>query len=384
MIRQEAAAQTAWLNWYPSLGQIILFLLAFMAVGIGISLGLEYFFPSAETGDVSGPFMTGSLFLVLGIMGLFLQGTRTQGAARFLAVLLLAMVYAGLLSGYILLVLSEGNGLDDMRIQSLLLAGGAIALVCMLCFTPQVRAWLAAFIPMDPGNFVHAYAVAAGIALTGIACLNLIPFREPLLYAVLDDITLDLENLDSTWRMNATMVSTILWCIPAVLLAVGLGQSRSLGQALQRLGLQRPTRKSWSIGASAGLLAVGLGLGLGFLVETIWTRFNLPTTDFEQFSQLAGLPVHLSGMLLLALSAGITEELLVRGVLQPRLGILLSNAMFAAAHAFQYTTDGLTVVLLLGFAFGFLRLRYGLLPAIVAHALYDLLLLMLSTFTEFV
>ncbi|MCX7861282.1 MAG: hypothetical protein N2385_14415 [Chloroflexus sp.] len=40
--------------------------------------------------------------------------------------------------------------------------------------------------------------------------------------------------------------------------------------------------------------------------------------------------------MVIGVTAGLGEELGVRGVLQPRLGIWLSNLFFTSLHAFQY------------------------------------------------
>lgn len=85
-------------------------------------------------------------------------------------------------------------------------------------------------------------------------------------------------------------------------------------------------------------------------------------------------------LLILALIAGFSEELLFRGVLQPWLeqltsmmaGLLLSNLLFALVHAI--TPLYALLAMLMGIYLG-LSLDYGgernLLTPIIAHALYD-------------
>lgn len=77
----------------------------------------------------------------------------------------------------------------------------------------------------------------------------------------------------------------------------------------------------------------------------------------------------------IALAAGVDEELLFRGVLQPRIGLVLSALLFASFHL-QYTCHGLPSVgdveiVLVGVAFGLIRRQGGLGAAILAHAGYD-------------
>ena len=77
----------------------------------------------------------------------------------------------------------------------------------------------------------------------------------------------------------------------------------------------------------------------------------------------------------IALAAGVDEELLFRGVLQPRIGLFMSAIVFASFHL-QYTCHGLPSagnleIVVLGVLFGLLRQRAGLPAAILAHAAYD-------------
>ncbi|HEY6377810.1 MAG TPA: CPBP family intramembrane glutamic endopeptidase [Candidatus Dormibacteraeota bacterium] len=82
----------------------------------------------------------------------------------------------------------------------------------------------------------------------------------------------------------------------------------------------------------------------------------------------------------IALTAAVDEELLFRGALQPRVGLVWSALLFASFHL-QYTCHGLPSVgdveiVILGFVFGVLRQRGGLPAAILCHAAYDATILL--------
>ncbi|MDP9325938.1 MAG: CPBP family intramembrane metalloprotease [Candidatus Dormibacteraeota bacterium] len=82
----------------------------------------------------------------------------------------------------------------------------------------------------------------------------------------------------------------------------------------------------------------------------------------------------------LALAAGIGEELLFRGALMPRLGNLPAALLFAVLHA-QYAISLATLeILILGLVLGWLRRRAGTTGAIIAHAGYDMILLVISVY----
>jgi membrane protease YdiL (CAAX protease family) len=76
---------------------------------------------------------------------------------------------------------------------------------------------------------------------------------------------------------------------------------------------------------------------------------------------------------LLAVSAGVAEEVLFRGALQPRLGLLLTSLLFTATHLQYGLSIVLAVILLGGLSLGLLRKYANTTTAILCHVTYDLL-----------
>jgi membrane protease YdiL (CAAX protease family) len=74
----------------------------------------------------------------------------------------------------------------------------------------------------------------------------------------------------------------------------------------------------------------------------------------------------------LGVSAGVGEELMVRGALQPRVGLVWASLLFAAAHV-QYTWFGMLTIVLLGMTLGVVRKSANTTTAIVVHVLYDVI-----------
>ena len=64
--------------------------------------------------------------------------------------------------------------------------------------------------------------------------------------------------------------------------------------------------------------------------------------------------------------------------MQPRLGILLSNLLFTALHAWQYNWDGLLSVFLIGLVLGVIRKKTNTTTSAVVHGTYDFTLIMLT------
>ena len=83
-------------------------------------------------------------------------------------------------------------------------------------------------------------------------------------------------------------------------------------------------------------------------------------------------------VVLISVAAGIGEELLFRGVIQPTIGLIPASVIFGIAH---FGGRGMLVfgILagLIGLIFGWLAITSGdLLASVVAHAGYDAIALM--------
>ena len=130
------------------------------------------------------------------------------------------------------------------------------------------------------------------------------------------------------------------------------------------------------IGLAAGLgawLAVIVILVLvGFLIWTVGGEAALPQEPPAMVPWIAALPLGLR--LALSASAGFAEELFFRGFLQPRTGVAFSTVLFVIAHAGYGQPLMLLGVSLLSLIFAALvRWRQNVWPAVVAHAVFDVL-----------
>ena len=317
----------------------------------------------------------GALTLGLGLCGTVLAVARFRGYVRVL--LAFATVFIGALTTMGLILLSGQDSLASFDPSVMPLLGAAVAGcgalgLSLACFVPAVRRVLARFLPLQPDDFVHAVSVAWTVQVIAWVLLSFVPFNRPLLYVLYET---NMEPLASSEAATlVSLCSTLVWSIPTALLAIGFPITRNLGCALGRLGLAQIHWRGLGMG-----MAVGIGLAVLIILAEQWIvslveQTGLPMTETDLFEELASLPTSLIGAVLLGLSAGTSEELLVRGVLQPRLGIVLANLVFAMAHGLQYGADGVLVVFLLGLLFGVIRLRLGLAPAIMAHAVYDIVL----------
>jgi membrane protease YdiL (CAAX protease family) len=250
-----------------------------------------------------------------------------------------------------------------------------------LCLLPAVRRRTARILPIDPTSHVHALALACVVGLSLAFITPLIALQRPPLLDLVANAAEQSGGLGGE-RGSAGLlrdqIYTLAWTIPAAILAVGFGIQRGLREALVRLGLVRPTLRQvlFGIGLAVGLAAAMQAIGAG--IDTVWQAFGWPQTDEEAFGELLSFAFSPLGALVIGVTAGLGEELAVRGVLQPRLGIVLSNLFFTSLHALQYNWDALLIVFLVGMVCGLVRRQTNTTTAAIVHGVYNFSLIMLA------
>ncbi len=266
-----------------------------------------------------------------------------------------------------------------LRLSLIVIGMGLSILLGLLGFIPAVRQGLGRILPLGPHNFVHTIALVAVVMLTAIAFVPLLILGEPPFLIAATNMAA--EGVDfSGGRDNAALlraeVYRLLWLIPAVIFAVGYGSQRNFSQALSRLGLVRLTgwQVLFGLVAAFGLVIAVFGLEMG--IAQLWESLNWSRTDGEAFGLIIDFALSPIGAVVLGVTAGLGEELAVRGVLQPRLGILLSNLLFTALHALQYNWDGLLIVFTIGLVFGVMRKYTHTTLCALIHGTYDFLIIM--------
>jgi membrane protease YdiL (CAAX protease family) len=291
-------------------------------------------------------------------------------ALRYLPHGLLIAINLGLLG---LTLLSMFNALALMLMPELVepgvQAGGWLgmaaasfltALLAFLPLLPQCRRWLARWLPIDPDSLVHMTALAFAVYQIGL---------------MLGQMALigDLETLANA-KDVFTIGDVILSGVPFVLFAlagVGLLIRRRGPGAWERLGLRRPTWKQ--LLAAIGIAC--LALAFDFLVSWVWqgidpTGYDLLTRVNEN---LFGGLATVGGAIALGLSAGISEELLFRGAVQPRLGLVLTTLLFTIGHLQYGLTLATLQIFVIGLIWGLMRKRTNnTVVCIVSHATYNM------------
>lgn len=325
-------------------------------------------------------------FVVLALLATL--GER-HGWARWLTYLYLVLLNLGLLVVSLGLVFAVSGGprlstLDQLppaealallRPALVYLAIGLpLVLLGWLPLLPPVRRWLERLLPLRAGSLLNAAGLStmltlAALALAALAVLN----GQPPLLTLVQGIAGDAVQV-----RPQDQIYQFVWLLPASLIFVGWPLRRGFGAALARLGLARPSLPQLALGIGAGIGLVGLVLVLDPAVAWLWETLGWPRTDAHAFEKLMAGLISPAGAVIIGVTAGLGEELAARGVLQPRLGLLLANLAFTAAHAYQYSWDGLLIVFLVGLALGVLRARTNTNTSAIAHGVYDFILVLAS------
>jgi hypothetical protein len=231
---------------------------------------------------------------------------------------------------------------------------GAAALI-----SRPLRDTVARIIPIEPENPVHALALVLAVVLFGTQVTSLV-FTN-VLAADRSQAPLSLGDL-------------IFQEVPFLILAlagVGMFMRRSSPAVLVRLGLVRPSW--WHI--PLALAAAGIFFGFAYEMDALnhavtpQVASQVDQTTQHLFGGLGG-PV---GIATLALAPGICEEVLFRGALQPRLGIVATALLFASIHTQYGLSFDVLAVLVIAIGLGLIRKYANTTTSGLCHVTYNLL-----------
>jgi membrane protease YdiL (CAAX protease family) len=161
----------------------------------------------------------------------------------------------------------------------------------------------------------------------------------------------------------------LLTDVPLALAGVGFLIRRDFRQSLVRLGFVPITIREF---VQAVVVTVPLVAAVALFefaeeaffpeIHALEDRFPL---EFANVSPFVGVPA-------VSLAAGVGEEAIFRGALQPRFGIILTSLLFAALHL-QYQLPGMIVIFCIGVILGILKNWKSTTFTACVHMLYDLI-----------
>ncbi len=227
----------------------------------------------------------------------------------------------------------------------------------------STRHSLERFLPIDPHSPLHTLALMLSGYFAGSVILQVAGGLDTLA-----------ENLTqvSIWLFLAQQLGFVL----IAFLGVGAMMRRDWTAVFQRLGLEAITSRQIIESFGWILLLVLLQSSGGAIWEAIDPE---QVALVEELSNLLYQDFGFWHWLALAIGAGIGEEILFRGALQPILGIWFTSILFAIVHVqYGFLTPATIVLFLLSLILGFIRQRHNTTTAILVHFGYDLTLALVT------
>ena len=192
------------------------------------------------------------------------------------------------------------------------------------------------------------------------------------------------ETLRAMRDTNMPLVATahLVWLLLLSFAGAGLWITRSGSEALARLGVARPSRAGVSRALLFGLLWLGGSVALEELVFRHWLpdQYALSKMLETALTAQGDWPVLVGGALVIAVAAGVGEELFFRGLLQPVFGIPATSLLFTLVHSHYGPTYSLLLILAGSLLLGVLRKHYGTVPAMIMHAFFNFWAFLLFAF----
>ncbi|MDI3339085.1 MAG: CPBP family intramembrane metalloprotease [Sphaerobacter sp.] len=306
----------------------------------------------------------GLAVITVGVGALLAVWTSSAQTNRVLGILLyvaFGLVSALLvLAGAGMLLLGEAAGTAGTAP-----AGGAALAVGLglgLPLLPPVRRLLARAMPFDPTSIPD---------MVGLAILTATLVGFPLLgVSTADDVAYRPVGADEL------VVQTVMFVLLAFL-AVGTWIRRDLRSAVRRLGLRLLTPREFAIALALVLVAFFISGVAGALTQAL--QPGLERELEERLRTMTQEVANVPGAVTLGLTAGIGEEILFRGAIQPRYGIVFTSLVFSVTHV-QYGFSVIVLgVFLLSVLLGLERQRMGTTASIVTHAAYNTVAVLLQS-----
>jgi CAAX protease family protein len=224
---------------------------------------------------------------------------------------------------------------------------------------PPTRKLLARIIPFDPSSMPDMVGLIVMFMAGSFGLVS--AFLQP-----------DTKDAPTYFGLGIQALLTIALAA----FGVGLYFKRTPRETLQRLGVTRLTARHVLI--ALGLVAVAFAVAIAsaellkLLQPDIYNRVQ------DNTEALTSNINSVWGAALLGLTAGIGEELLFRGALQPRYGIIFTSIVFALLHV-QYDASIVTVgIFAAGLIFGLERKYLNTSSSMITHAVYNTLAVILS------
>lgn len=253
--------------------------------------------------------------------------------------------------------------MDPLLAAFMALVFAATGVASLLPLIPAVRRVLAHIIPIRPESIVNGVALSLAILVAGFSVASL-----PSAFTIAEPTAETQLALESFNTLPLVWLQNVFFVLYGFV-GVGVALRRPFWDTMGRLGLGPLTwrRVGIAIGAWLGLLLMDQ------MVSLVWR--TLSPLQYQEFGNLTdalfGSFISIPGALTIGLAAGIGEEILFRGALQPRLGIILTSLLFMIVHAQYGLTPALLQIFIVGVILGLIRKYENTTTTILVHALFN-------------
>ena len=307
---------------------------------------------------------------LVGCAGLFVaaQASDTEPRWRWLYLALAWIVPLSSAGAFIALTTLLQNGELASPWKTILVgfAGWSAFVSVILWIRPVADALVQVMFRGEPSS--HTLRLSARLVVTGLL------ISIPAAFALRSQLMEMLTSKDSPLTADAFAGSLVGYVVLA-LAGVGFRIRRTTAETFERLGLRPLTARDLVIAAITVLVLIGFTTGSDFVQQRFF--HDLWLKDQEMTKAMAG-NLGTWQALLLGISAGVGEEITMRGALQPKLGLVLTSLLFASLHV-QYTWYGVLVIFLLGALLGFVRQRSSTSVVMLAHTVFDVVAVFTSS-----
>lgn len=261
----------------------------------------------------------------------------------------------------------------------------------LLLLLKPCRSVLERLMPINKASNLQAFALSFSMLLFilftayGVLIQNGIVDFDDILLEEFKNLA-NLGWLDVGFTLFTIVYGNIVIRCLSVILAVGYLSRRNWRGVMERLGLTSLNRERITRGVIWGLLLAVVVSVLEFNVGSTGEEDRIrqflngidPTLVSSVYAKL------MLNILVISLAAGVGEEIIFRGALQPRFGSIYTSILFALLHV-QYISHplGLVVIFGLSILFGKMRQKYDTTTAIVIHTVYDIVIFTLAIFYPF-
>jgi hypothetical protein len=242
--------------------------------------------------------------------------------------------------------------------------------IVALCVASAIVIFLTAWRPVSNhlvGMFFRPHLPSHTLRLAARLILTALLFAVPgtlVVHHMFETLFEDVESLLEGSGLGSGLIGYVL----VAFAAVGLLLRRTFVATMARLGLSPLTRSQLVV------LVVGVIVLYGLNTAADWIQREFFRELWESDQRVNESIIARLGpgeIVLLGLSAGVGEEITLRGALQPKLGLFWTALVFAGLHV-QYSWFGIIVIFLLGLILGLIRRHTSTTVAIGTHMLYDI------------